>query len=172
MDTMDAIYHRRSVRNYSDEAVSGEDFQKIIAAGMMAPSAGNQQPWHFITVTKKETLLAVTQVNPNAGMASKAPAGILVCGDKTLEKYPGYWIQDCSASVQNMLLTIHAMNLAAVWTGIWPVQDRVEGFIKLFGLPDSVLPLGFIVLGHPMDNNRKGNPPDRFRPDRIHTEQW
>lgn len=172
MDIMDAIYHRRSVRHYSDEAVSKEILRKIIKAGMMAPSAGNQQPWHFITVTKKETLLAATKINPNAKMALRAPAAILVCGDENLEMHSGYWIQDCSAAVQNMLLAIHGMNLGAVWTGIWPRMERVEGFRKLLELPKGINPLAFIVVGHPPTGWTVPEPPERFLEERIHEGSW
>ena len=172
MDIMDAIYQRRSVRNYSDGAVAGEDLRKIIAAGMMAPSAGNRQPWHFVTVTKKETLANVAELNPNAKMALRAPAGILVCGDERLEMYPGYWIQDCAAAVQNMLLAAHGMDLGAVWTGIWPREDRVEGFRSLFALPEGVNPLAFIVIGRSPAERTAPDPPDRFRTERIHEGTW
>ena len=172
MEVMDAIYRRRSVRKFADRAVSREDLRQIIAAGMMAPSAGNQQPWHFITVTDPTMLKRVVDVNPNARMAIGAPAGILVCGDTELEMHDGYWIQDCSAAVQNMLLAVHAMGLGAVWTGTWPRPERVAGFRDLFDLPDTVNPLAFIVLGYPKEGTKPQDPPDRFREDRIHEERW
>ncbi len=176
MNTMDAIYSRRSVRKFSEESVSSDDLKKIIAAGMMAPSAGNQQPWHFITITDKEKLAEVGNVNPNAKMASGAPAAIMVCGDLELEKHPGYWIQDCSAAVQNMLLAVHAMDLGAVWTGTWPVTQRVEGFRAMLNLPKTVNPLALIIIGHPVENTESGAQkagiPDRYREDRIHKETW
>jgi len=172
MDVMEAIYQRRSVRNYSDQPVSDETLNKIIAAGMMAPSAGNQQPWHFIAITKGETLKKVGDINPNALMAADAQAAIMVCGDPALEKYPGYWIQDCTAAVQNMLLATHALGLGAVWTGTWPNPQRVVGFRKLLNIPDSVNPLALIVIGNLVPGDADLNVPDRYREDRIHREKW
>lgn len=172
METSDAIYTRRSIRKYTSEKVSEDELHKLIAAGMMAPSAGNRQPWHFITVTDPKRLSQVAQVNPNAGMASRAPAGILVCGDTKLEMHPGYWVQDCSAAVQNILLAAHDAGLGAVWTGIWPKNDRVEGFKKLFGIPASVQPLAFLVIGRAEENSTKQENPDRFLKERIRREHW
>lgn len=169
---MDAIYKRRSERRYSDIPVSDEDLNTLIAAGMMAPSAGNQQPWHFITITDPTQLTAVAGVNPNAQMVVKAPAAILVCGDRELEMHPGYWVQDCSAALQNILLAAHDMGLGAVWTGIWTRDERVAGFKRLFHLPDHIEPLGLVVLGHLPDNRKPQEVPDRFRADRIHRECW
>ena len=137
MELMDAIYGRRSVRRYSDRPVSDDVLRKLIGAAMMAPSAVNQQPWHFITVTDRGKLDAAASVNPHAGMVTKAPAAILVCGDESLEMHPGYWIQDCSAALQNLLLAAHGLGLGAVWTGIWTREERVAGFRQLFSLPET-----------------------------------
>ena len=172
METSEAIYNRRSVRKFTNEKVSEEELHKLIAAGMMAPSAGNRQPWHFITVTDPKRLSQVGQVNPNAGMASRAPAGILVCGDTELEMHPGYWVQDCSAAVQNILLAAHDAGLGAVWTGIWPKTDRVEGFKKLFSIPSSIHPLAFLVIGRPDKDSTELDSPDRFLTERIREEHW
>ena len=169
---MDAIYSRRSVRRYSDRPVPEDVLRKLIGAAMMAPSAGNRQPWHFITVTDRERLDAVAAVNPNAGMVTQAPAAILVCGDEELEMHPGYWMQDCSAALQNLLLAAHGLELGAVWTGIWPREERVTGFRKLFGLPPGVHPLGLVVLGYLPEDRESREVPDRFRDDRIHRETW
>lgn len=172
MEIMEAIYQRRSIRKFSGEPVSRETLKDITAAGMMAPSAGNQQPWHFVTITDAEKLKSAAEVNPNARMAAGAPAGILVCGDTELEKYPGYWVQDCSAAMQNMLLAIHGMGLGAVWTGIWTNEERVLGFRKLFGLPQTVNPLGLVVIGHLPEGAQEGNARDRFLAGRVHHDFW
>ena len=169
---MNAIYGRRSVRRYSDRPVPDDILHQLIGAAMMAPSAGNQQPWHFITVTDRKKLDATAEVNPNAGMVKRAPAAILVCGDEDLEMHPGYWIQDCSAAMQNLLLAAHGLGLGAVWTGIWTRDDRVEGFRRLFGLPATVDPLGLVVLGYLPEGWEEREAPDRFKEDRIHRESW
>ncbi|BCS95250.1 nitroreductase [Desulfoluna limicola] len=169
MDIQDAIFYRRSIRKYTDETVSDEQVTCILEAAMMAPSAGNAQPWQFVVVRDKEKLSQIKDINPYAGMAEKAQVGILVCGDLSLEKYSGFWVQDCSAAVQNLLLSVHNEGLGAVWTGVYPLEERVEGFRKLFKLPENVIPLAFMPIGHP-GHTPKSEP--RFLKDRVHQDGW
>ncbi len=169
MDVIEAIHTRRSIRKYTDQDVSEDQIRQLLEAAMMAPSAGNEQPWHFIVIRDKTTLEKVKDINPFAGMAPKAPVAVLVCADLSLEKYDGYWVQDCSAAVQNILLAAHGLGLGAVWTGVYPDKDRVPKFSELFQLPQQVIPLGLIVLGHPVS---QPNSKSRFNPDRVHQETW
>jgi nitroreductase len=98
-------------------------------------------------------------------MCRDAPLAILVCGDTTLEKVPGYWVQDCSAATQNLLLAAHACGLGAVWTGIYPMKDRVEGFRKTFGLPEHIIPLALVPVGYP---DQEPGQQDRFDRKKIY----
>lgn len=83
-------------------------------------------------------------------MCVDAPVSIVVCGDLSLERYPGNWIADCSAATQNLLLAAHALGLGAVWTGLYyPEADRIDGFRRLLGLSDSVVPLALVPVGYP-----------------------
>ena len=76
---------------------------------MAAPSAGNEQPWHFVVITERQLLDAIPGFHPYAGMTAEAPLAILACGDPALEKYPGFWPQDLAAAVENLLLAAHAI---------------------------------------------------------------
>ena len=169
MDVFEAIHGRRSIRKYTEEPVSDADVKKILQAAMIAPSAGNQQPWQFVVVRDRETLEKIKDVNPYAPMADHAPLGILVCGDVSLEKHAGFWVQDCSAAVQNLLLAVHGLGLGGVWTGVYPLEDRVNGFRELFGLPDNAIPLAFVVIGHPA---QKSSVKDRYQEERVRWERW
>ena len=95
MDAIDAILTRRSVRNYKEENISDEILDKIIEAGFSAPSAGNQQPWHFIKIDDKEILKGFIKFHPHARMLKNSNKGILICGDPELETFVGYWTIDC-----------------------------------------------------------------------------
>jgi nitroreductase len=169
MDALTCIWTRRSVRKYEKREVTEESVKQIIEAGMMAPSAGNQQPWQFIVVTDAAILAKIPDVHPYAAMATEAPVSILVCGDVKLEKHKGFWVQDCSAAIQNMLLAAHALGLGSVWTGIYPREDRVEGFRKLFKLPPHIIPLALLPVGYP---GQKTGQLDRFQAERIHKNKW
>jgi nitroreductase len=169
MDTLEAIHARRSVRRYEDRPVSEELIQKLLSAAMSAPSARNAQPWQFVVIDDRQKLAEIARINPNALMCRAAPLGILVCGDLGLEKSAGYWVVDCSAAVQNMLLAAHALGLGAVWTGVYPREERMEGLRRLVELPENVIPHSLVVLGHPAENP---SPQDHFHPDRVHRNRW
>ena len=169
MEALEAIHTRRSIRKYGDQPVPDELVQKILAAAMSAPSACNQQPWQFVVITDRATLEQVPKVNPHAAMAKDAPLAILVCGDTSLEQVPGYWVVDCAAAVQNLLLAAHALGLGAVWTGVYPRRDRMDGFRRLLNLPDGVIPHTLIPLGYPAETHPRE---DRYRPERVHRDGW
>ena len=169
MDLLEAIHTRRSIRQYEDKPVPEEMVRTVLEAAMMAPSAGNVQPWQFVVVDDREIMVQVKDTHPSVGMAAQAPLGILVCGDLRLEKFPGFWVQDCSAAMQNLLLAAHGLSLGAVWTGIHPVEERVARFRAIFSLPDPVVPLGFAVIGWP---DKPGKRKARYRPERVHRNAW
>lgn len=169
MDIFTALHGRRSIRKYTDAPVGEADVRDILAAAMAAPSAGNAQPWRFVIVDDRKLLAAIPAFSPYAAMAAKAPLGILVCADLAVEKYPGFWVQDCSAAVQNILLAVHGKGLGAVWTGVHPLKDREDGFRRLFALPENIVPLGFIVIGHPA---QKLSPQDRYDATKVRWNRW
>jgi len=169
MDAMQAILTRRSIRRYTSDPVPPGQVDRLLTAAMAAPSAGNQQPWHFVVIRDRSLLDAVPRFHPYAGMLKVAPVAILVCGDVNLEKHEGYWIQDCSAATENLLLAAHAEGLGAVWLGVYPRADRVAGMRELLGLPEHILPLALIALGQP--GEEKG-PAERFDASRIHHDRW
>ncbi len=169
MDVIEAIHTRRSVRSYEDRPVPMDVVRELLAAAMSAPSAGNAQPWQFVLIDDRAVLEQVKTINPYGAMAARAALGILVCGDITLEKFAGYWVQDCSAATQNLLLAAHAKGLGAVWTGIHPMPERIAGFRALVGLPEHVAPLALVVLGYPAQQTTAQ---DRFRGDRVHHNTW
>lgn len=169
MDALHAIHTRRSIRKFKTDAVDDSDVVEILSAAMMAPSSGNAQPWQFVVITERAKLDGIVAIHHYAAMAAQAPLAILVCGDLSLEKYSGFWVQDCSAAMQNLLLATHAKGLGAVWAGVYPVAERVAGFRALFHLPAHIIPLGLAVIGHPDQNPASKS---RFRPERVHRNVW
>lgn len=169
MDIFTALHTRRSIRCYSEAPVSERELHALLDAAMIAPSAGNAQPWQFIVVDDPALLKQAPVINPYAGMAPKAPAGIVVCGDPDAEKYKGFWVQDCSAAIQNMLLAATGLGLATVWTGIYPVEERVTGFQRLLKLPENIIPLALIVVGRPDAAPERKS---RFDAAKVHHNVW
>jgi nitroreductase len=170
METLEAILTRRSIREYTSQAVPDELVQELLAAAMQAPSAGNQQPWHFIVVTDRKQMHALADALPFGKMLHHAPLGIVVCVDLELEKYPGFWVQDCSAATQNLLLAAHAQGLGAVWLGVYPVEERVVSVKQVLELPGQVVPLCIVALGYPV--TRPELPARRYDETRLHHNHW
>jgi len=169
MEAMEAILSRRSIRQYTARPVPDEVVTALLRAAMSAPSAGNAQPWQFVVVTDRGILDRVPEIHPYSQMLRQAPLGVLICGDETAEKYSGYWVQDCSAATQNLLLAAHAKGLGAVWLGIYPKEERVTAFRELFGLPQDITPLAMVALGYPAEEKP---PAERYDPARVHHNRW
>ncbi|MDK2974923.1 MAG: hypothetical protein PWP08_1294 [Methanofollis sp.] len=169
MDILEAIMTRRSVRAYTQEPVTDEEVETLLRAAMQAPSAVNEQPWEFVVVRDREMLDRIPAFSPHAAMAKQAPLGILVCADTRHLPMEVFWQQDCAAATENLLLAAHALGLGAVWTGVYPLEDRVEGFARLCRLPGGVVPFGFVVVGRPAHTMA---PADRFIPGRVHENSW
>jgi nitroreductase len=169
MDLFDAIYTRRSIRRYSDQPIEKEKVDKILRAAMYAPSAVNKQPWHFIVFKNTASRQKIMEVNKNSAMLAESQTAILICFDENLQHGDGYGVIDCSSATQNMLLASHALGLGACWVGIYPRIDRIEALIKIFNLPENIVPFAVIALGYPFE---KKETPQRFKQDRIHYETW
>jgi nitroreductase len=131
MDTLEAIYTRRSIRKYTKKLVFWGLVTELFKAAVSAPSAVNAQHWVFIVTDEQKLLEEIPTFSPHASMCGEAPLSILVRGDTTQEKIPGYWVQDCSAATQNLLLAAHAFGLGAVWPGLYPMKIELKGLGKL-----------------------------------------
>jgi len=169
MDALEAMLTRRSIRTYRDEPVSEEAIETLLRAAMAAPSAGNEQPWHFVVIRDRAVLDAIPSVHPYAQMAAGAPLAIAVCGDERLAKYEGFWVQDCAAATENLLLAAHASGLGAVWCGVYPSEERVAAVRELLAVPEQITPFCLVVIGHPDES--KG-PADRYDDARVHRDRF
>jgi nitroreductase len=171
-DALSVIHSRKSVRHYTGESVSKEDLTTLLKAGMAAPTAVNKQPWVFIAVTDDDTLSKLAEGLPYTKMIVKSRACIVVCGDMTKALSGAerdFWVQDCSAASENILLAAEAIGLGAVWSGMYPLQERVDYVRKVLGLPDTVIPLNVIAVGHPAGVEKAQN---KFNQANIHWEKW
>lgn len=149
----DAIIKRRSIRNYTDEKVSDEIIDRIVRAGMFAPSAGNQQAWEFVVVRNRQVLDKLSEVSPYATPLKKANIAILVLGNKTL-KYPQYLEQDLSAATQNILLQITEEGLGGVWLGVAPEKDRMELVKNSLNLKEDSIPFAIVPFGYSAEKEK------------------
>ena len=139
------------------------DVFNIMDANCMFALTGNANP---------DTSL--WELNPKCivtDMFKNAKAGIIVTGDmkKTLKDSEDYWIEDCSAATENILLAIEALGLGGVWTGIYPSENRVNKLKNYFNLPKNIIPFNLIAIGHPKGNQNIKN---KWDENKIHWEKW
>ena len=169
--TINDIMTRSSVRNYSDKAISEATVDTLLRAGMAAPTAANTQPWEFVVITDAGVRERLAEELPYCKMAAKAPLLIAVCGnsERFLEDFPDFWVQDCSAASENILLAAHALGLGAVWTGVYPDKTRVEEVSQALQIPASVVPLNIICIGCPA---APSIPKEKWAPERVHRNKY
>lgn len=164
----DIFLKRRSIRKYKNEPVSAEIIKQILQAGMSAPSALNKQPWHFIVVTDKPKLNDITKIHPHASMLTLSAGCIIVLADPT-EAHKNYWIQDCSAATENMLLAISSLGLGGVWLGVYSEKEREEGLRRIFDFPKNIIPISIISFGVPDEEKPSLN---RYDEKKVHNNRW
>ena len=172
-DVLTAISTRKSVRKFDPlRAVEDEKVEKILKAAMAAPSAMDKRPWEFVVVKDKAQLKKLGERLPNSHCGSGAQVAIVVCGT-TDNGLPGrgkeYWIHDCSAASMNILLAAKGLGLGAVWTGVYPGEERIAAVRETLGIPDGYLPLNVIPLDYPAE---KPTPKDKWNPAKVHRDQW
>lgn len=169
METLDAIFTRRSIRKYLPKPVTRDVIENILKAGMNAPSAGDEQPWHFVIIDKHYLLQKISEIHPYAKMLKYAPAAILVCGDQEVLKFKDLWIQDCSAATENMLLAAHDLGLGAVWIGVYPAENLVREVQSILEIPQHVAPFSIIGMGYPVEEKSSRL---RYDKSKIHSNVW
>jgi len=170
-DALSVIHSRKSVRNFTGETVGRDVLEKIVRAGMAAPTAVNRQPWSFVIVTDRKTLDTLNDALPYAKMLKKAGAAVIVCAipGKAFENSTEFAVIDSTCASENILLAAEAFGLGAVWTAAYPYKDRMDIVRKTLNIPENVIPLNVIPIGHPTGTDR---PKDKYRPENVHWEKW
>lgn len=165
------IMTRTSIRQFTSQPIAKDTLMSIVRAGMAAPSAVNLQPWSFIIIDEPETLQKLNEVHPYANLKT-ATAAIVVCGllDKTdNEGIRAYWVQDCSAATENILLAAHGYGIGAVWCGVYPNPERIPAVKEVLQIPENVEPLNIITMGWPAENPE---PKNKWREANVHFQKW
>ncbi len=161
---MNSIFHRTSVRNFSERPVEQEKITRILQAAMAAPSAGNQQPWEFYVVKNKQVLEKLSESSPYADSLKRASVAIVACYRKEI-KYPEYAEIDLSCSVQNIMLEADELELGSVWLGIAPIKARMNHVRLILDVPLNLEVFAIIPFGYPLKEAKQKN---RFDESRIH----
>ncbi len=165
------LFGRRSIRAFRRGEVSDDQVQTLLEAAMAAPSAVAKDPWRFIVIRDRTILEELSNNLSNGVMLRKASLGVVVAGDIECahDRQLSYLLQDCSASIQNLLLAAHVIGLGACWLGVHPRQPRMELVTRLLGLPVEIIPVACIAIGHPTEVKE---PRTRFSSAKVHHDRW
>lgn len=166
MELRDALLSRRSVRKFTDTAVDDQLIEELLIAAMSGPSACNRCPWEFFVVRDGEKLCALRDASRFTKM--NAPLAIVVCGNISRAlpvQLSAFWIQDCSAATENILLRATDLGLGAVWCGIHPQKRAEERVRSILDLKEKWIPLNIIWIGHPDESLE---PRHQFDKKRVH----
>lgn len=161
---VNSIFHRTSIRKYSEEPVSEADIEQLLRAAMAAPSACNQQPWEFYVVTERDTIQQLSVCSHFATPCKGAPLVIVPCMRKQCQ-VPMYAQIDLSAATENLLLQADELGLGAVWIGIAPREVCMDAVRKVLQLPDTLEAFCLIACGHPAQERQQQ---DRYDAERVH----
>jgi len=166
MELKDVLLKRRSVRKFTEEAVSEEDINELLHAAMSGPSACNKKPWEFYVISNKDTLKELQSASKFTKM--QAPLAMVVCGNVSHAlpmQLAEYWVQDCSAATENILLRVTDLGLGAVWCGIYPQKRAEKKVAEILGLSNKEIPLNIILIGHPAEEPEAR---DQYDEKRVH----
>jgi nitroreductase len=143
MDTLEAIYKRRSVRKYTGEPVPRDDLKTIVDAARHAPSGYNRQPWEFVVVTDRAMIKNLSVV---ASWMEKSGAIIAVVMDTS----SSFWLEDASAAVENMLLASTALGYGSCWVEGDSLR-REEELKELLNIPKDLRLITLVTVGGPIE---------------------
>lgn len=159
---LDLIKKRRSIRKYTQDPVSDSDVSTLLEAAMAAPSADNLQPWEFFVVRDEQLRQRLSQTHPWSKMCAAAPVVFVVC---VHSRRSNHWIEDASAATQNLLLAATALDLGAVWVGIYPNATYESHVRDLLDIPSSLRVLCLVPVGHPAESKP---PHTKYDEDKVH----
>lgn len=162
----EALLKRRSIRKFTNDEVSDSDIDALMHAAMSGPSACNKKPWVFYCIKNKDI---IEQLRVSSLFTQKiyAPCAIVVCGEssKFIPAAKEFWVEDCSAATENILLKVTDLGLGAVWCGVYPVKAFCNHVNKVIGAKASEIPLNIIFIGHP---DQTAEPRDQYDKEVIH----
>jgi len=148
MDVFDAVRTVLAVRRYTERPVPADVVRRIVEAGRLSASAGNQQPWHFIVISDRATIAKVGEImttGPYANEASHVIA-VMIVKDKRIA------ISDGSRAIQNMILTAWSDGVGSNWIGF----GHMPAIEELLGVPDTHQALAVLALGYPAEPLGRG----------------
>lgn len=170
MKDLEVITTRRSIRDFTGEAINRKDIEAIVSAGMQAPSAHDTKTWRMLTVTDREVMKKLIPLSPWWGLLNKTGVLIAVCSEITDTAIPKlFQINGCSAAAENMLLAANALDLGGVWLGVADGEDNYCAVKEVLGIPESVELVCLLAIGVPATLPEST---ERYEPSKWYREKW
>lgn len=160
-EVLQVIKNRRSIRKFKQEQIKEEELNAIVEAGIYAPSANNQQSWHFTIIQNKEFIKHISEKSSEI-MASMTDEWVSSMGKRKTDilydpatliivsgnEKNGSPLVDCSAAIENMLLAAESLNIGSVWLGMirFYLSDQEE--VKKLCIPEGYKPYYAVALGY------------------------
>jgi len=176
-DIMDYIYGRRSIRSFTDQEVDSKQIDLLLKAAMAAPSSCDRKPWEYVVISEENILKKIEKYLDNEAYSPKL--AIVVCGNMDLAnctecegmkgECSGFWIQDCSASMENILLAASGLGLGSVWIGAYPITGIVKFLSETLNLPANIIPLSIAYIGY---SNELIEPRTQYDAAKVHMESY
>lgn len=154
METIEAIKARRSIRRFTEEAVSGDELDRLIEAARWAPSGLNNQPWRFMKITGRAMMTELSELTKYRGLVAGAPALIAVFLDSDDVYDRTKDLQSVGAAIQNMLLAALDIGLGTCWLG--EILNRREEAEEVLGAGPNLELMALVAVGHPASRERSG----------------
>ncbi len=169
MEKLNFILDRRSIRRFTGRKIELDQLKAILTAAMYAPSAVNRQPWHFVVIDDPGLMENIMEIHPHARMLQTASHAVVVCGDEQLQHDDGYWVVDCGAATQNLILAAQLLGIGTCWVGLHPREERKLSFSRLLHLPSHILPFAMVAMGYPDEHKPR---PERFHAHKVRHNGW
>lgn len=175
MDMLNAILHRRSVRQYTDEPIAEDKLNAILYAGLAAASSKNRRPWEFVVVRDREMLDKLSDCRPGAGnLLGKCSAAIVVAADA---EEVDVWVEDCASAITQMHLMADALGVGSCWMQVrlrktpGGVQDTQSFVRDVLGIPEKYGVMAILTLGMPA-SHPDARTKDDLLLEKIHYERF
>lgn len=152
MNMLDTILARRSVRQYTDEAIPKEKLNAILYAGLAAASSKNRRPWEFVVVRDRNMLNRLCDCRPGAEkLLGGCHAAIVVTADAELVDV---WVEDCASAITQMHLMADALGVGSCWLQVRlrkaaDGRDTADVVRDALCIPERYGVMAILVLGMP-----------------------
>jgi nitroreductase len=140
------IKSRHSVRKFKPDPVSDMIIKDVLECAAQAPTAMNLQPWLFGVIKNKDTLTRIAAIADHGKFIAECPLCFTVFG----EKKETYYLEDCCAATENIILALQAHGITSCWVA-GDKKAYSEQIRTMLDVPGTYTLVSLIAAGIPAD---------------------